>query len=229
MGKDTTKRQQSLKYDGSDRLLKHYLQERLGRPITLVLTENSTTMLSARMQNHVLNVRLHRLFVNADRQVLDEIASYLDKRNPSMEFFRNFLRENRTQIKKKPLKTVHIKTAGKYHDLRELYDAVNTEYFGGLINARITWGTRSPRSSVRRRTLGSYSERSDIIRINPVLDRKNVPRYFVAFIVYHEMLHASLGALLKGTRRSVHSREFRKREKLFKDYEKAMAWENGKA
>ena len=68
-----------------------------------------------------------------------------------------------------------------------------------------------------------------MIRINPVLDRKTVPRYFVAFIVYHEMLHASLGALLKGTRRNVHSREFRKREKLFKDYENAMAWERGKA
>jgi hypothetical protein len=43
------------------------------------------------------------------------------------------------------------------------------------------------------------------------------------------MLHASMGISLQGNRRSVHSREFKKREKLFKDYEKAMAWEDGKA
>ncbi len=229
MGKDTTDRQRNLVHGSSESSLKYYLEERLGGPITLVLTENSTTMLSARVHNHVLRVRLHRMFVNAGRQVLDEIASYLKKRKPSMPLFRNFLRDNKTQIKTKPLKTVHIKTAGKYHDLRDLYDTINKEYFGSLVNTGITWGTRSPRSSVRRRTLGSYSERSNIIRINPVLDRQTVPCYFVAFIVYHEMLHASLGALLRGTRRSVHSREFRKREKLFKDYEKAMAWEGGKA
>jgi predicted metal-dependent hydrolase len=229
MGKHTTERQRSLNYGDCESSLKNYLEERLGRPITLVLTENSTTMLSARVQNHVLRVRLHRMFANAGRQVLDEIASYLNKRKPPMPLFRNFLRENKTEIKTKPLKTVHLKTVGKYHDLRDMYDTVNKEYFGGLINAEITWGTRSPRSSVRRRTLGSYSERSDIIRINPVLDRKTVPPYFVAFIIYHEMLHASLGAQLKGTRRSVHSREFRKKEKLFKDYEKALIWEGGKA
>lgn len=229
MGKDTNDRQRDLVHGSSESSLKYYLEERLGGPITLVLTENSTTMLSARVHNHVLRVRLHRMFVNAGRQVLDEIASYLKKRKPPMPLFRNFLRENKTQIKTKPLKTVHIKAAGKYHDLRDLYDTVNKEYFGSLVNAGITWGMRSPRSSVRRRTLGSYSERSNIIRINPVLDRQTVPRYFVAFIVYHEMLHASLGALLKGTRRSVHSREFRKREKLFKDYERAMAWEGVKA
>ena len=129
----------------------------------------------------------------------------------------------------KPPKKVPIKTAGTYHDLRELHDAVNKEYFNGTIDAVITWGSRSPRSSVRRRTLGSYSERSHIIRINPVLDRKAVPRYFVVFIVYHEMLHAFLGTHLTGTRRSVHSREFRKQEKLFHEYEKAMAWERGGA
>jgi hypothetical protein len=57
---------------------------------------------------------------------------------------------------------------------------------------------------------------------------KTIPRYYVAFVVYHEMLHAVLGISIQGNRRSVHSREFRKREKLFKDCEKAMAWESGR-
>jgi hypothetical protein len=227
MDKNTAARQLNLTLGHCESSLRQYLEKRLGRPLSLVVTENSSTMLSARAKEGVLHLRLHRMFLNAPQEVLDEIARYLKKRNVMMPLFRSYVRENKSQLDSKPLKRVPIKTVGKYHDLRELYDGVNKEYFGDMIDAVITWGSRSPRSSVRRRTLGSYSERSHSIRINPVLDCKTVPRYFVAFIVYHEMLHAALGTQLKGTRRSMHSQEFRKREKLFKEYEKAIAWERG--
>ena len=208
--------------------LKQYLEEFLDRPVSLVLTENSTSMLSARMHDGVLRVRLHRMFLNAGSRVLSEIASYLKNRRGAMPHFRSFIRDNREQLSLKPPKKVLVRTAGKFHDLCGLYDEINREYFGGAINAAITWGTRSPRCAVRKRTVGSYSERSNTIRINPILDKKTVPRCYVALIVYHEMLHAAMGTPLRGKRRSVHSREFREREKLFKDYEKAMAWEGGK-
>jgi len=42
------------------------------------------------------------------------------------------------------------------------------------------------------------------------------------------MLHADMGIAMRGKRRSVHPREFRRREKLFQEYEKAMAWEKRK-
>lgn len=209
--------------------LKQYLEECLNRPVSLVLTKNSMSMLSARMHDGVLRVRLHRMFLNADSRVLSEIASYLKNRRGAMPLFRSFIRDNREQLSLKPPKKVLVRTAGRFHDLCGLYDEINREYFGGMINAVITWGTRSPLYAVRKRTVGSYSERSNTIRINPVLDKKTVPRYYVALIVYHEMLHAAMGTPLRGKRRSVHSGEFRKREKLFKDYEKAIAWEGGKA
>jgi predicted metal-dependent hydrolase len=78
---------------------------------------------------------------------------------------------------------------------------------------------------VRRRTLGSYSSHTNIIRINPVLDKRSVPPYFIEFIIYHEMLHADLGVETGENRRSVHTREFRRREKMFKKYAEALAWE----
>jgi predicted metal-dependent hydrolase len=209
--------------------LKQYLEEFLDRPVSLVLTENSTSMLSARMHNGVLRVRLHRMFLNADGRVMSEIASYLKNARGAMPHFRRFIRDNREQFSLKSPKKVLVRTAGRFHDLCGLYDEINREYFGGMIKAVITWGTKSPRYAVRKRTVGSYSERSNTIRINPVLDRKTVPRYYVGLIVYHEMLHAAMGTPLRGKRRSVHSGEFRKREKLFRDYEKAMAWEGGKA
>lgn len=229
MQKDTACRQLDLLFSHSDNTLKIYLEERIGRTVSLVLTENSTSMLSARVQAGVLRVRLHRMFLKANNAVMSEIASYLKSRRGTMPHFRSFIRANKEQPNCKPPKKVSVRTAGKFHDLCGLYDEINKEYFGGMINAAITWGSRSPRSAVRRRTVGSYSERSNTIRINPVLDRKTVPRYYVAFIVYHEMLHAAQGISLQGKRRSIHPREFRKREKLFKDYEKAIAWEGGRA
>src|SRR5271169_3497145 len=169
MHKDTDDRQLSLMYGSSESLLKRYLEDNLGMPLTLVLTENSTTMLSVKVQDRVLQVRLHRIFLNADRQVLDEIVAYLKKRKSPMPLFRSYLRKNKTRIIAKPLKPTPIHTRGKYHDLRDLYNTVNKEYFGGLINTAITWGPRCPRSSVKKRTIGSYNERLGIIRINPVL------------------------------------------------------------
>jgi predicted metal-dependent hydrolase len=205
-----------------------YLEDRLNKPVAVILTDNSTSMLSMRIYDGVLRVRIHRMFLHTDSRVMHEVVSYLKNERGAMPHFRNFVRDNRELVTRKPPKKVPVKTAGKFHDLLGLYDEINREYFGGLVSAVITWGSRSPCYAVRKRTLGSYSDRSHTIRINPVLDKKTVPRYYVAFVIYHEMLHAALGISIKGKRRSVHSREFRIREKLFKDYEKAMVWEGGK-
>ena len=69
-----------------------------------------------------------------------------------------------------------------------------------------------------------------------------MPRYFVAYVVYHEMLHhmipaargsmhrsgASLAlASAKGqsARRVLHPPEFLEREQLFRKYDRAIEWE----
>lgn len=228
MDNDVTASQLPLPFTRSESSLTRHLETCLNKPVTVVLTENSTSMLSARMHDGVLRVRLHRMFLHADSRVMSEIASYLNNKRGAMPHFRRFVRDNRDQLSQKPPKKATVRTAGAFHDLSGLYDEINREYFGGAVNAVITWGTRSPRYAVRKRTLGSYSVRSHRIRINPVLDRKTVPRYYVAFIVYHEMLHAAMGIAIKGKRRSIHPREFREREKLYKDFEKAREWEGGK-
>ncbi|HYA89090.1 MAG TPA: hypothetical protein VEI57_18790 [Nitrospirota bacterium] len=57
-----------------------------------------------------------------------------------------------------------------------------------------------------------------------MLDWKTVPRYFVAFIVNHEMLHVSMGSPLIGMQRILHSREFKRQDTLFPRYKYAIAW-----
>lgn len=229
MNADPLNPQLSLPFLPADLSLGAYFAGCLGRPVALVLTDNGTNMLSARHKGGVLCIRLHRMFLHADSGVMSEIVSYLKNRRGAMPRFRSFIRQNGAQLRPKPAKRVFVRTRGRFHDLCALYDEINRDYFGGAVAAAITWGARNPRAAVRRRTVGSYSERSNLIRINPVLDRGSVPRCYVAFIVYHEMLHASMGTVMQGKRRSVHSREFRRREKLFAQYDTAMAWEGGKA
>jgi predicted metal-dependent hydrolase len=58
-----------------------------------------------------------------------------------------------------------------------------------------------------------------------MLDRRNIPGFFIRYIVYHEMLHGMMKEERKNGRRLLHSPAFRRRERMFGEYEKAVAWE----
>ncbi|MDI6729296.1 MAG: hypothetical protein QMD44_10290 [Thermodesulfovibrionales bacterium] len=221
--------QLSLPLSHDEDSLGDYLRKITCKSISLKITDNSASMLSLKTKGRIVDVRLHRMFLNAGNDVIEEIAQFIKNRKARTPLIRDFIKKNSNCLNKKLPKKLSIKTQGKYYDLREIYSKVNSEYFNGRVSASITWGTKSPRYAVRKRTLGSYSGYTNTIRINPILDKKSVPLYFVEFIVYHEMLHADIDVETKNGRRSVHSREFRRREKLFKYYERVVAWEKGKA
>ncbi len=196
-----------------------------GRSVTLVLTDNSTSMLSIRQKGNVSCVRLHRMFLCADEGTLKEIALFIKHGSGSMTRFRAFLNKMSSMVRRKPPRYFSVRTQGKCYDLRAIYERLNGEYFDSKLASVITWGTGTSGKAVRKRTLGSYCSHTNIIRINPVLDKNTVPDYYIEFVVYHEMLHAAIGIGEKDGRRSVHTRAFRERERLFREYDKAMRWE----
>ena len=104
-------------------------------------------------------------------------------------------------------------------------DRLNREHFDGRIGARIGWG--AARSGRRRRSVktGVYLHDARIIRIHRTLDRPEVPGFYVAAVVFHEMLHQAIPAREVGGRRLVHGREFRRREQAYPDHDRAKAWE----
>jgi hypothetical protein len=218
--------QLSFPFEHDPGFLVHTFEKVSGRSVTLVLTDNSTSMLSIRKKGTVSCVRLHRMFLCADEGTLKEIALFIKHGGGSMTSFRAFVNKMRSVIRQSPPRSFPVRTQGKCYDLLAIFEQLNKEYFDSSLTSVITWGTWTSRKAVRKRTLGSYSNHTDIIRINPVLDKKTVPEYYIAFIVYHEMLHAALGIIEKGGRRSVHTRAFRERERLFKYYDKAMRWEH---
>lgn len=217
--------QMSLPFSLSEETLRDHLQKAAGKKVSLVLTDNSTSLISVRTKIGVLHVRLHRMFLHADFGLLDELAEFVRGRKSKTPLIRAFIERHRGMLRKGEPRRPRLRSAGKYHDLHMLATSVNGEYFGANIKAAVTWGTGQRRRAVKRRTLGSYSSHTNTIRINPVLDKRSVPPYFIEFIIYHEMLHADLGVENGMNRRSVHSREFRRREKMFKRYAEALAWE----
>ena len=205
--------------------LKSYFERATSSSVSLAITDNSTSMLSVRKKGTATSVRLHRIFLDAPLDVIEEVGEFIRKRKGSTPLFRKFLKENLNRLKNRPPRRIRITTLGKYHDLGEIYDSLNRGYFQEELLCPITWGTGRARYAVRKRTLGSYSRHSNIIRINTILDRKHVPRYFIEFVIYHEMLHVHMDSVRKNGRHLVHSKEFREREQQFRDYKRAITWE----
>lgn len=212
--------------------LRQDLEERTGLHINLTITNNTSTLMTVRKDRtkpHA-TLRLHRMFLQAHGATLDALASWVKNprkrsRDGSLE---EFMRENRHQIRKRMLPEATLDTQGTHFDLRELFDEVNRQFFNGTIRARITWG-RLPGPPRRRRSIrfGSYVAEENLIRIHPLLDQEFVPRYFVKYIVFHEMLHADVGIKTSASgRRSVHSPEFNRRERAYPEYDRAVAWQN---
>ena len=114
---------------------------------------------------------------------------------------------------------------GRVHDLQAILDRLNAEHFGGSVEVRIGWGRSGAlpgRSSIRA---GVYLHAARAIRIHPALDREEVPEFYVASVVFHEMLHQVVPAVERNGRRVVHGAEFRRRERAYPDHERARLWE----
>jgi len=205
--------------------LRVQLGELTGFSLSLVITDNATSMLSVRKKAEGMEVRLHRMFLHAGPDIFLEVAQLIKKGRCNRQLIRSFISQNRHLLKQRSRVTAPVCSAGQHFCLKTIYESLNSEYFWGTVTAAITWGRSSSRNRVKLRTLGSYNVESNTIRINPLLDKKTVPAYFLEFIVYHEMLHAFLGIKNRNGRRSIHSKEFRLEEKKFRHYQKAMEWE----
>jgi len=217
--------QLSLLFLRDEHSLRASLKKLLGKDIELTLTDNRTSMLSVKKGREKPSLRIHRIFLEAEASVIEAVADFVKNKKTARPLIQAFIRQCSSSLKPRAERKALIRTDGVNHCLATLFDKVNAEYFQGEITASITWGRRTPGRKSRRVTLGSYCRDSRTIRVNPLLDRKTVPGYFLEFIIYHEMLHAALGTEVKNGRRKVHTSEFRRREKQFAAYGKAVIWE----
>ena len=200
--------------------------------LAITLTDNRHTMISVRRDHRGgprYRVRLHHMFADADPIVTRALARYIGQNDPAASrVLGAFIdsQQHRVRPLARALSTPALETRGRHFDLEAIYDDLNDRYFGGAIRARITWGQRCGKP--RRRNsikMGSYSVEERLIRVHRSLDRAFVPRYFVEWIVYHEMLHQVHQAALVNGRRQFHTPAFLADEARYEHYERARAWE----
>ncbi len=125
---------------------------------------------------------------------------------------------------------MEISTAGRHHDLASLsLGLLEREFRGDFANPpgppRITWGRGGGRRARRSMRLGSYDHRARVVRVHRALDRAYVPGWFVRYVLFHELLHAALDLPAPGRRRVLHGPEFKRRERGYPDYERALSFE----
>jgi hypothetical protein len=218
--------------DSLERRIRAHLAK--GR-VAVTLTDNRYTMISVRRDvavrgGPVYRVRLHYMFVEAPPVVTRALARYIALNDgDASRMLGDFIDENQGVIRRAHRRSpapLTLETCGEFFDLQAVFDDVNRGYFAGRIDARITWGPRGGRK--RRRTsikMGSYSVEDRLIRIHPSLDRRFVPRFFLEWIVYHEMLHQVHDIPIVAGRRQFHTPEFVEQERQFDHYERSRQWE----
>jgi predicted metal-dependent hydrolase len=211
-----------------------------GRLKALTLTENRRTILSVKPgrpgDRTQLAVRIHRCFVGAPPEILEAVAAFLeskkgsDRSRQALQTIRQHFSEQAGERKPR-LRRLSLDPVGVTVDLRDVAADLCQRYFEGRLAVAITWGRGAGASQpCRRRTrtsslqLGSYSYEDRLIRLHPVLDQPEVPRYVLEAVVYHELLHADLPPVLLNGRRYFHTPEFRRRERLYRHLDKANRW-----
>ena len=203
------------------------LASEAGKPLRLVLTENRSVLLSFRREEDRVLLRLHRMFLHAPLAVITAVARSLRRRSRRADGeVRRFMNENLHRVQKAPRVLPALVTHGSAHDLDDIYARMNAMFFGGSMRVPITWGRGSGRARRGGITFGSYDPVLRLIRIHPVLDRVDVPLYFLESVVYHEMLHHHLGGVTDRSGRTVyHSRAFRTAEARYPRHADALRWE----
>lgn len=202
------------------------LAGQLKAQVRLSITDNRSTMVSFRRRAGLLSMRLHHMFLDAPENVVTALAEYAGRNNVSSgEVIDRYVQSQRAAIRQRGRVAKPGQSRGRCFDLQELFDTVNAAHFDGQVAAVISWGKRPGKRRRKSIRLGVYDHTTREIRIHPALDRPEVPRFFVEYIVFHEMLHQRFPGG-QGVRGHVHHPQaFRERERAYPHYAAALKWE----
>src|SRR5438045_4886410 len=116
-----------------------------------------------------------------------------------------------------------LEIEGRYFDLRGMFEKLNARHFGNRLRGyKVVWGRKRRERPREYFIFGTIQEEDRVIRINPWLDQRFVPIWFLEYVLYHEMLHAVVPDRMgEDGRRCVHTHEFNRRERMFRFYKRA--------
>jgi hypothetical protein len=209
-----------------DDLQKHFQRGTL-KKVRLEINDNRSTMLSVRWNPDETRVSLHRLFLDAPRNIMEELACYVqEEKGPIPQRVRAYIDSQFKHFDyshELDLSKLHIQ--GNVYNLKSIYQNLNEQYFDDELKLHITWFGKAQPKTRNRLTFGLYHDPLKLIKINRLLDSPSFPDYFVSFVIYHEMVHHVCPSYYdeRGIHR-IHTREFKAKEKQFEHFDLAQEW-----
>ena len=189
----------------------------------------SSLVLTIRRRQESMYVRFSDLLLRAPAAVLEGAAALLLSRvyrrkapGTLTAAYLEYARSHRTRARIHDMRRKRIRPGaagpqGRHFDLEKMFAELNAQYFDGqLKRPHIGWSHRS-----WRRQFGCYDPGPNHILLNRRLDRPGVPRYAVAYVLFHEMLHVKHPTRRSGCSLVSHSRDFREEEKRFAKFARA--------
>lgn len=113
---------------------------------------------------------------------------------------------------------------GKFHDLRDCFNAINQEYFEGALQVEVTWSTKLGGLSTHCEKQGPDGLKYHLITISQGYDAPDVTPEILGGVMYHECLHAVYPPVMVNQRRVVHGRDFKMAERKYRHFDIWMHW-----
>jgi hypothetical protein len=176
-----------------------------------------------RLEEGCLEVRISDLLAGAPAPVMEALAHILlgklyRRTVPRLYSHRYRLYLNRRDVRRQAHLVRQIRgrkflsgPRGQHHDLEEVFERLNRQFFGGLLGQPQLGWSRQP----SRGMLGHFDPSHNAIIISRIFDQPAAPVLALDYVMFHEMLHLRYPVDHNRSRRRVHTREFREAEKEF--------------
>ncbi len=190
------------------------------KPVRFETYPYVTFRVKVREKDGFLTIRTHTDAVKAPMDLLEELVrvSFMMYKNEPVD------RERRARLWLDMSRYVDLdeSTQGDVYDLDRVFADLDRQYFKGTVDKpELCWTTDKRKNNV----LGYYAPQGDRIVINRALDTSHIPRYVLDYVMYHELLHKSVGKRRGRYGNEVyHHRTFYKLERAFDKYEAANKW-----
>ena len=202
------------------------LENELNKQVDVIITRNRSVVLSSKTERKRVQVRMHQVFLEADRRVIRAVAELIKKdSSTARKIIDHYIQKNHKKIQAKKRRGIQLQPRGRVYDLTKILKSLSEKYNLRVRGIKITWSNARIRPGQQSIRLGSYNHEQKLIRVHPALDSPDVPRYFVEYIVYHELLHALIPPVTKNGRKDFHPPNFKELEQKFSYYKQAREFE----
>ncbi len=200
-------------------------------PIQIEYKEFANADSRIKLEGGLLDVKITDLLSGAPSPVTESLAQILLSklyRKPIGKQYehryrlylnRKEMRKRISHVRQTRGRKVHLGSQGAVYNLETVFEDLNAKHFGGMM-ARPSLGWSHVRSRTR---LGHFDPSHQMIVISRIFDDPKAPKLALEYVMFHEMLHLHYPVDHSGTRRCVHTPEFKAHEKQFPEFTEAKA------